>query len=412
MKRIAVIFRRLGPYHFARLKAATSFFHVAAVEYAAGDTTYAWESIAGNAGFDRHIIVDNLPGSVREKQQANKRLTKVLTEMAPTACVLPGWGMEESLFALQWCVRHRVPAILMSESTVHDADRKWYYEWLKRKIVKQYSAALVGGTPQAEYVKMLGMPGSRVFLGYDAVDNDYFKTQAAKVRLSANEHRSRLGLPCHYFLSSARFIEKKNLLRLLEAYSHYLKWALEKENGSPLQAKYDPWHLVILGDGPLRPALESRTEQLQLKPYVHYPGFKQYHDLPFYYALADAFILASTSEQWGLVVNEAMASGLPILVSNRCGCAYDLVRDGFNGFQFDPFKVDEISLIMIQITRLSLEERNRMAANSVKIIADWGPERFAQGLHQAYECAVREPFNNNHFIDRFINSAIAYYQAR
>src|SRR5206468_501416 len=88
------------------------------------------------------------------------------------------------------------------------------------------------------------------------------------------------------------------------------------------------WSLVVLGDGVLRGDLEQLRTELNLGDHVLFPGFKQYDELPAYYGLATAFIHASMVEPWGLVVNEAMAAGLPVLVSARCGCAWDLVEEG------------------------------------------------------------------------------------
>src|SRR5438034_9827058 len=84
--------------------------------------------------------------------------------------------------------------------------------------------------------------------------------------------------------------------------------------------------------------------------YVHLPGFKQYEELPIFYGLADAFIHASISEPWGLVVNEAMASGLPVLVSIACGCEGDLVKEKVNGFSFNPVRFGKIAQLMLDLT--------------------------------------------------------------
>ena len=89
------------------------------------------------------------------------------------------------------------------------------------------------------------------------------------------------------------------------------------------------------------------------------PGFKQYHDLPAYYGLAGAFVHTSTVEQWGLVVNEAMAAGLPVLVSRNCGCAADLVQDGVNGFAFDPLDGDRMAALLTKVAGLSADEPRR-----------------------------------------------------
>ena len=147
-----------------------------------------------------------------------------------------------------------------------------------------------------------------------------------------------------------------------------------------------PWHLVLLGDGPLRPEIEALVAKLDLQNCVHLPGFRQYDQLPAYYGLAGAFVHASTTEQWGLVVNEAMASGLPVIVSNRCGCAADLVQEGVNGFTFDPHDAEQLAKLMLTISDPRFPTSDFGAA-SRRIIADWGPERFARGLQAAAECA-------------------------
>jgi glycosyltransferase involved in cell wall biosynthesis len=105
-------------------------------------------------------------------------------------------------------------------------------------------------------------------------------------------------------------------------------------------------------------------------------GFLQYDELPAYYGLAGAFVHGSHTEQWGLVVNEAMAVGLPVLVSRRCGCAYDLVQEGVNGFPFDPHDVDQLAHLLLRVAGDSAEA-TRLGAASRQIIRNWGLDRFA-----------------------------------
>jgi glycosyltransferase involved in cell wall biosynthesis len=138
------------------------------------------------------------------------------------------------------------------------------------------------------------------------------------------------------------------------------------------------------------------------------PGFKQYPDLPAYYGLAKAFIHASTTEQWGLVVNEAMASGLPVLVSNRCGCAMNLVKDGVNGFTFDPFNVEEMAEVMLRLTETPKHRLTEMGDASREIISNWGPERFAKGLHDAVETALKNPRPRARLLDHLLLKALIY----
>jgi len=137
------------------------------------------------------------------------------------------------------------------------------------------------------------------------------------------------------------------------------------------------------------------------------PGFKQYHELPEYYARAGAFVHASTTEQWGLVVNEAMASGLPVIVSNRCGCAADLVQEGVNGFTFDPTNVAQLADLMLTISNFTFPISNFSAA-SRGIIKNWGPDRFASGLQQAAEAALAAGPVKPNLVQRLILRALRF----
>src|SRR5207247_37203 len=164
-----------------------------------------------------------------------------------------------------------------------------------------------------------------------------------------------------------------------------------------------PWDVVLLGDGPLRETLNTQLSTLNLQAHVHLPGFKQYDELPVYYALAKAFVHASTTEQWGLVVNEAVASGLPVIVSDRCGCVPELVNG--NGFTFDPFDEQELVERLLQIASLSDDERKSLSDASYRISANFAPERFGEGLEQAARLALNRPRKGS-LIDRALIIAI------
>ena len=404
MSRIAILFDNFGPYHLARLRAAAAVTDLLAVEVAARSAEYAWEGRARNAERGEWKIVTLLEAGTSRKvshRELAARLSRALDNFRPQIVFIPGWSSQAAFAALSWCVRQGVPAVVMSESTEWDERRSAWREVVKRHIVRLYSAALVGGAPHKDYTVQLGMPLERVFLGYDAVENRYFEDKVAEVRSQKSEVRRKFGLPENYFLASARFVEQKNLPRLLKAYSRYRELVkkaenlksetLKSESGKPSTVNHQPstapWDLVLLGDGPIRETLNSQLSTLNLHNHVQMPGFKQYPDLPAYYGLANAFIHASTVEPWGLVVNEAMASGLPVLVSNRCGCATDLVQDGVNGFRFDPYNIEEIAQLMLRISDFRFPISDFGAA-SARIIANWGPERFARGLKAAADKAV------------------------
>ena len=360
--KVVVLFHRLGPYHFARLRAAGQRLSIVAVESSGADKTYAWDMVIGTDGFERVTLFENTDAQKLPASEVATRVGTALDKIQPGVVVVPGWADSTALGALHWCVQNQIPTIIMSESTAWDEPRKPWKEFVKRLIVGLGSAALAGGTPHKDYLMQLGMPAGRVFLGYDAVDNRHFADKAAEIGNRKSEIRNQYGLPGKYFLASARFVEKKNLPRLLQAYARYRQLASNSEIGnrksegtssrpSPQGGEGGkPWDLVLLGDGPLRSSILHLRSSLGLDACVQLPGFKQYPELPAYYGLASAFVHASTTEQWGLVVNEAMASGLPVLVSNRCGCARDLVQEGVNGFTFDPYDVEQLAQLMVKIS--------------------------------------------------------------
>jgi len=164
-------------------------------------------------------------------------------------------------------------------------------------------------------------------------------------------------------------VPEKNLFRLLEAYARYCEQA------------DDPWSLVMCGDGPLGPSLKQFVAERRL-PRVVWPGFVQIDRLPAFYALARAFILPSVKEPWGLVVNEAMACGLPVLVSRQCGCAADLVAPGRNGYVYDAADADALYRLMTMVSGVTFKLAP-MGEASREIIRRWSPDTFAESLWKA-----------------------------
>ena len=226
-----------------------------------------------------------------------------------------------------------------------------------------------------------------------------------------------------YFLASNRFVERKNLEQLIRAYARYV--------GS-LQEGKKAWPMVLLGDGELRGKLEAlcgelginvfsfqgsvfsreKKGDLKLNSYklktpaeggcVIFAGFRQVEELPFFYAGAGAFIHPAVSEPWGLVINEAMASRLPILSSGNVGAAEELVQEGVNGFSFNPDDVEGLAELMAQMAGMSVVKRLAMGRASERSILEWGPERFARGAQEAVHVAMSAPTRCAGIFDRFL----------
>ena len=356
---VAFLVQRLGPYHHARLEALAAAWggRVHAVEFRPSETVYAWGDAVEGGGYQRTRV------------SSRRELLGALAAIRPGVVVCVGYSDPEIHAAAAWALGRRIPLVACSDSTFEDKVRSRARESLKRSVLSAFDAALVSGTRARDYLRTLGVDGAADFRPWDVVDNAHFEHGAEAARRASAELRSRHKLPGRYFLCVARFVAKKNLGRLIEGYARYADYA----GGQA-------WSLVLAGSGPLEPELRSAAAAAGVEHRVVFAGLVGYADLPAFYALAEAFILPSISEQWGLVVNEAMASGLPLLVSNRCGCAPDLLDKGGNGFSFDPDDGMAVSSQLERMARIPDEARAAMGRRSREIIARYSPEAFARGL--------------------------------
>lgn len=303
--------------------------------------------------------------------QLSRKLFQTLQEIAPENIALCGYHRLENLAALAWAKLNHRSVILMTESKQDDMSRQTIQEWLKGLLVQQFDSFLVGGTSHRQYMLVLGASYDRIFEGYDVVDNQLFAKAAYTARLST-QLRSDSNLPELYFMAACRFVPKKNLPMLLEAYRLYRE-----------MHPVDGWGLVICGGGPLEDELHQLIKTKKI-PDVYLPGFHKGKELGRYYGLASCFIHPSIQEQWGLVVNEAMAAGLPVLVSQTCGCVQDLVQEGVNGFTFNPTDPPALAQLMSKITQ-SGPQLKSMGAASQHIIERYTPQVFAKNLILAME---------------------------
>jgi glycosyltransferase involved in cell wall biosynthesis len=378
MRRIAFLVDTVGPYHSARLRTVAPSCHLSVIQVCGQSEEYAWEGRALPFEFDCTTLVDSDRKQAIRSGVAVKTLRDSLTRVKPEVVFVPGWSDLFALECLRWCVENHVPAAVMSDSTEWDDKRVVWREWIKSRLVSLFSAAFVAGAPHRHYIQLLGMPAEKVITGYDVVDNEYFARQASLHRINQGGNLTQSGLPGLFFLATARFIEKKNLLKLIDSYARY----------RTLCDRMPPWDLVIVGDGPLRDVVVRHRSQQSLQECVHLPGFKQYGELPRFYGLAKAFIQASSTEQWGLAVNEAMASSLPVLVSDRCGCALDLVYKARNGFTFSPGDQEQIARRMLELASASSERLSAMGAASLDIVRQWGLGRFRAGFLASADAAI------------------------
>jgi glycosyltransferase involved in cell wall biosynthesis len=312
-----------------------------------------------------------------------------------------GWTGAKNLAALNWAIQSAVPAILATDSAENDFPRSTLKEAVKRRIVSLYSAGWAAGTRAAAYLEKLGMPKSRIVVGpVDTIDVRHFERGAAAARADDAAKRAMLRLPKQYFLSVSRLSPEKNIPGLVRAFAKYRARALP-----------DPWDLVIVGDGPSRREIEHAISVSEVGNNITMTNWVDFNEMPAYYGLASAFILASTKDTWGCVVNEAAAAALPLLVSNRAGSSPELVHEGRNGFTFDPLNCGEIAARMWQISSGAVDVAS-MGEESRRIIAGWNPEAFAASLRKVTQIGLQMHSVRPRWIDRFIMGQLTTAQLR
>jgi len=376
--KLAFVIDNLGPYHVARLRAISRLASVLAIEVRGASSEYAWARTA-SVPFRRLTLL-----SGENVGDPRPFLRAALDTAAPDIVFTSGWSAGADLAALHWAGRKLVPVIVMSDSNVDDAPRRAPVEWVKRRMLAHVAGAFSAGGRSFDYAARLGIPPQMIRTGYDVVDNAHFA--------------ARPDGACKGFLASARFIAKKNLPFLLRAHAAYR--ALHRAEAP----QEEPWDLTLLGDGPLRPEIEARARE---NGGVILRGFVQYPNLPTVFAGAGAFLHASTTDQWGLVVNEAMAAGLPVLVSYRCGCVPDLVKEGVNGHALDPTDQDAWAARMLALARMPPESRAAMGAASQRIIARFSPETHAEAAVDLARAALSRPLPRLRKLDALLLAAVA-----
>src|SRR6266498_4014262 len=189
--RLAVIFDNFGPYHLARLHAAAGVCDLLAVEVSGRSAEYAWTKAATTTKFRRATLFEEKSAKATSGWEVWQNLERVLSQFQPQVVAVPGWSSSAAFGALRWCASAGVPALTMSESTSWDEKRVAWKEWIKRRLVRLGSSALVGGSPHRDYMVQLGMPQDRVFLGYDAVVHGFARRRPAEIRRLSPDLRPR-----------------------------------------------------------------------------------------------------------------------------------------------------------------------------------------------------------------------------
>lgn len=276
------------------------------------------------------------------------------------------------------CAKAQGLAVLVrDEATLFSAERSLIRRLEKRAffaaLSKLASAFLAIGSANRDYYLAHGIPPERIFLMPYCVDNAFFADRAREAQASRAQLRRDLQLDADrpVILYAAKFEPRKRPRDLLLAYER-----LVRASDPAVQPS-----LLFVGDGELGNSLKAEARNKGLHA-VKFLGFRNQSELPAFYALCDVFVLPSMSEPWGLAVNEVMATGRPVVVSDQVGCARDLVTNGLNGFIFPAGDVDALAEALTRVLA-DRDRAARMGMASTQIMAKWSFNDDVAGLRSA-----------------------------
>ncbi len=335
-QRLGFVWEQFGPYHMDRCEAVSKHlgdaFEVIGLEIAGSSRTYEWEQTGSGENFTKETL---FPGRIFEETWFWPRLVRLVGHCIKGRIkhlFLCHYERPE-IFLLALLMRllgRRV--YVMQASKFDDKQRFLLRELGKRVLYIPYHGAIVGSDRTRSYLRFLGFRDDRLFPGYDTVSVD-------RIRRLAGAPPAPAGMPYprRHFTIIARLVAKKNIPMAIAAYEIHRD-----------EAGADVRDLHICGSGELEGELRLDVERRGLEG-VKFLGFLQAEGVARLLGTTLALILPSTEEQWGLVINEALAMGVPILCSDRVGARDSLVRVGVNGYVFEPDNVQGLARLMGQI---------------------------------------------------------------
>ena len=278
-----------------------------------------------------------------------------------------GWGASSALLGIAACRLSGTPILLFGDSSFPPPPRL-VRDALMRAIVGSTDAFLVSGTVNADYYRHYGASDARFFLVPWAIDNERFEAGSRFAPGEREALRASFGVREDQLLIvfSAKFIPRKDPLTLLRAVD--------------AMRNRDRAAILFLGNGELRGEMEAFAHERGLT--AHFAGFVNQTDLPKHYAAGDVFVLPTLDDPRGTVLNEAMASGLPVITTDRCGAVGDIVQHGDTGFVFEPGDVAALAAALDALVD-DPQRRARMAARAREVISTWDYRSGVQGVLEA-----------------------------
>ena len=304
-------------------------------------------------------------------------LGAALGRLDPACVVMGGFG-PSALLTARWCRRNHVPyAVWWGGWPGNEGEIGRLRESVRRRVVRRSAAFITYGTAAADYLATLGAPRERIFCAWNTVDLEGIAAAAAAAAARRPELAAKYGLAAKNLLFVGSLIGRKGVRELTEA-------ALS------VDSPHADWALHYTGGGPLARELLAATQAAGKAGNFRFHGLRPARDVVELLGLADGFFLPTREDAWGLVINEAMACGVPVVVSPLAGATRDLVEDGVTGYVVHPDDIRGMAALMVQMVSDDPEPRRIGQAGAAAVRAKASVEKSAEGFMRAVLCALEQ----------------------
>lgn len=377
--RVALLTNILAPYRVPvfRTLAATPAWQLRVFVNAQSESDRCWKVDPGPLDVELVRSVSFVRGG--RTLHVPLALFGALRRFGPDVVVSVELGARTLLAAL-YCSLASVPLVIWSYPTRVTAAATPRWRRALAGILLGRARAVIGMGRQArDVLSAWGVDGGRLFDAPNAHDHEACLKALASAEPAAREHSLRAALRCRARIALAvgRLVPSKGIVQLLDAWDRL-----------PTDLRSD-WTLLVLGSGPLEAVVKRARDAHPPGAIAHVPAVQPLEVLDFYRS-ADLLLFPSLADPWGLVVNEAMACGLPVLCSRLAGCADDLLRPGENGWLCDPADPDD--LLDALRAALTCGHRRKLGAAARETAERFRPEVMAEGMRRAVcAAALGEP---------------------
>ncbi len=339
MMKLLIVHNIISPYKvelFNELADANTDTHV--LFLAKNENYRSWKVDCESLKFRHSLLFDGDLESVPLLTSALQLWRKLEAE-SPDVLILGEYVHPLYWVGLIWAKLRDCSVGLWSSGMVGERPHPWFKESLKAVFVRNCEFGHVYSSRARDYLMKLGMKSRHITLLGNNTDNTFYTKAAVRHRPNREAIIADLGVGSRNLIYVGRFSPEKNVVGLLDAYHASVQ---------QLPEGVEPWGLILVGDGPMEAEIRETISVYQFKRVV-LTGFVQKAEMGRVLAAADVLILPSFSETWGLVVNEAMASGLAVVVSKACGCVPDLVKHEATGLVFDPKHPKQLVKMLVSI---------------------------------------------------------------